>query len=583
MVRVRYKAKLPCRSSDYNGGVAEVWMVIRTSQEIQQGSVVSADVCIVGGGMSGISIALRLQGKGRRVVLLEAGDEEPDDEIQDLAAGENAGLPYFDLRDARPRMFGGSTNYWGGWCRPIDRDDLDARSWIPHSGWPIAWTDLEEYVQPAMELCEIPDASFDPDDWRHVASDVYQAPFTNGKVQATVWVGSPPTKFADRYSHRLAADDDTDVVLRANVTELVTDEAGTAVKAARVRTVDGHAFEVRARVFVLAAGAIETARLLLHSKQGQRQGIGNEYDVVGRYFMEHPHVVTGRLEIFDRSDVSRERVEAIDAKFLRGIKARLEMERPTAGVKFAYTLDRDTMREYELLNWSAHLRTVADARGGPEVYHSMKLLVGNFRSLPTFLRQIREGRLPRGLGHRLQTVFTHPDDVARILYQQLIRRPRVLEIYSQSEQRPNAASRVTLAAEKDALGVPRARLEWRLTEEDKRSIRVSQQVLSDRLEAVGVGRIRNEQWLDDPDAPWGEDLQGGFHHLGTARMGSDPKTSVVDASAKVHSVSNLYVGDTSVFPTGGYANPLLTGLMLALRTADVVHRELSRQPDLAAA
>lgn len=570
--------------------------MIDDAATIPRDTRLDTDVCVVGGGMSGLAIALRLQGRGLRVTVLEAGAETPDDDVRDLADGSSVGLPYFPLREARPRLLGGSTNYWAGWCRPIDPFDLDLRSWIPHSGWPIDWGDLEPYFAPALELCEIPGVRFDAAAWDSVTPDLYRAPYAAGALKATVWVGSPPTKFGKTYRDRLAEAEDVRVLLRANVTELVADHAGAAVESVRVRTLEGNAFEVRSRVVVLAAGAMETPRLLLHSRQGERRGLGNEHDVVGRYFMEHPHVVTGRVELFDRGGASsggsggppdgggggdrggarRAEVPALDRRFLAGAKARLAMERPQKGVKFAYTLREEVLRERELLNWSAHVRTVADARGGPEVYHAMKLMVGNLRSLRTFARQVRRGSLPRGVAKQLRVLGAHPDDVVRILYQQLVRRPRALEVYTQSEQAPNRSSRVMLADDRDALGVPRVQLDWRLSDIDKASIHAAQRLLSEQLEASGVGRIRDEPWLGDPEGGWGASLQGGYHHLGTARMGSDPRTSVVDGRCRVHSVRNLYVGDTSVVPTGGYANPLLTGLALALRTADTVHSELTR-------
>lgn len=551
--------------------------MIDDSSTIPRETRLDTDVCIIGGGMSGLAIALRLKGRGLRVTVLEAGAETPDDAIRDLADGSSVGLPYFPLRDARPRLLGGSTNYWAGWSRPIDRFDVDARSWIPLSGWPIDWNQLEPYFAPALELVEIPDARFEADAWGDAAPDLYRAPYAAGPLQATVWVGSPPTKFGKVYRDRLAEADDVRVLLRANVTELISDATGRAVESVRVRTLDGNTFDVRARAVVLAAGAMETPRLLLNSSQGERRGLGDEHAVVGRYFMEHPHVVTGRVELFERGGGRRAEVPAIDRRFLGGAKARLAMERPQKGVKFAYTLREEVLRERELLNWSAHLRTVSDARGGPEVYHAMKLMVGNLRSLRTFARQLRRGSLPRGVGKQLRTLGTHPDDVVRILYQQLVRRPRALELYTQSEQAPNASSRVLLADDRDALGVPRVQLDWRLSDADKASIHAAQRLLSEQLEASGIGRIQDEPWLGDPDGGWGASLQGGYHHLGTARMGNDPRTSVVDGRCRVHSVRNLYVGDTSVMPTGGYANPLLTGLALALRTADTVHTELTRE------
>lgn len=548
--------------------------MILDSSEIPRDRVVECDVCIVGAGMSGISVALRMLGRGLNIVMLEGGGESPEPASKALTAGPIVGQPYYPLDDARPRLLGGSTNYWAGWCRPIDRVDVEGRPWIAMHEWPIAWREIERYLPAAKELVEIPDASFDPEDLSGLTPTLYRPPFAAGPVHPTVWVASPPTKFGVTYRSRLAEAQDLQLILHANVTNLEAATDGRRIYRANVRTLQGNAFGIQARSYIMCAGAMETARILLNSKLGQRQGIGNEHDNVGRYFMEHPHVVTGRLVIDRDVTTNRPRVDAVDGRLLRGAKARLAMERPEKGVKFAYTLRPEAMERHKLLNWSAHLRTVSRLRGGPEVFHAMKLMVGNLRSVRTLLTQIRRGQLPRGLAKQLLIVASHPDDVVRVAYQQLWQRPRSFEVYVQAEQSPNRSSRVTLAAETDALGVPRVKLDWRLTDVDKRSIRTSQQIVSDQLLAAGLGRIVPEPWLEDPEGGWGDGLRGGFHHMGTARMGADPKTSVVDADQRVHSMVNLWVGDTSVMPTSGYANPLLTGVALAVRVADVVMAEL---------
>ena len=139
-------------------------------------------------------------------------------------------------------------------------------------------------------------------------------------------------------------------------------------------------------------------------------------------------------------------------------------------------------------------------------------------------------------------------------------------MYTQSEAAPNPDSRVTLSHERDALGLPRVRLDWRLSAIDKDSARRSQDILGKELEAAGIGHVEMEPWLAADDDNFGP-VRGGHHHLGTARMSEDPKTGVVDSHGRVHTVSNLYVADGSVFSTAGFANPALTVVALALRLA----------------
>jgi choline dehydrogenase-like flavoprotein len=125
-----------------------------------------------------------------------------------------------------------------------------------------------------------------------------------------------------------------------------------------------------------------------------------------------------------------------------------------------------------------------------------------------------------------------------------------------------------LSAEKDALGMPRARLDWQLTELDKRSIRTYYQVLGRELGRTGIGRVQIRDWLLNDDRSWPSFLSGGWHHMGTTRMHNDPRQGVVDANCRVHGLSNLFIGGAAVYATAGAVNPTLTLVALALRLSD---------------
>jgi choline dehydrogenase-like flavoprotein len=147
--------------------------------------------------------------------------------------------------------------------------------------------------------------------------------------------------------------------------------------------------------------------------------------------------------------------------------------------------------------------------------------------------------------------------------------PRTFHLLTRQEQAPNPASRVTLSSERDALGMPRVRLDWRLTELDHRSFRAFYEVLGRELGRAGVGRLQMRDWvLEAPTAPWPPSLGGGWHHMGTTRMSRDPKQGVVDVNCRVHGVANLYVAGAAVYPTAGCVNPTLTLVAMTLRLSD---------------
>jgi choline dehydrogenase-like flavoprotein len=161
---------------------------------------------------------------------------------------------------------------------------------------------------------------------------------------------------------------------------------------------------------------------------------------------------------------------------------------------------------------------------------------------------------------------------------------RGLYVVARAEQAPNPASRVMLSEERDAFGLPRIALDWQLLDVDKRSLKVTMEALDRELRRLSLGRVEPSAWLDEPETPWVADPLvsnhpvGGYHHMGTTRMATSPRRGVVDADCRVHGLGNLYVAGSSVFPTGGWANPTLTILALALRLGDHLGRKLDPVP-----
>jgi choline dehydrogenase-like flavoprotein len=537
--------------------------VFTDAGRIPRGSTVASDVCIVGGGPTGITLALRLAHGPLTVTLLESGGESSGGDAQALNRGASVGLPYFGLDETRFRGLGGTSSHWAGWCRPLDPIDMERRPWMPLSGWPITRDELDPYYTEAARLCELEHEDFSEVAAQVSLSPVYRPPIVAGDVKVAMWHASPPTKFGVVYRPDLAQASNVTVITGATAVAVSTDEETNRATGAVVRTLDGNEFEVNSRVVVLCAGAMETARILLASRPG---GLGNEHDLVGRHFMEHPHVVTGMVDVAPR----RERQMAVPAldRSAMGTLARLRMLRPTGSTKVAYVLDDAKIRSEELLAFAAHFQTVSAARDS-EAYQAMKLVIGNLRSPRRLARQIRTRSLPAGTGRTVGRMIKGLPQVAGAVYQEVLRRPRVLGLYVQAEQSPNPISRVTLDTDRpDELGMPRLRLDWRLSALDKRSIMRSQQILGERLAAAGVGSVAPTEPFRDDGPDWGDELGGGHHHMGTARMADDPRHGVVDRNGLVHTVADLYVGDSSVFPTGGYANPMLTSVALSLRLAD---------------
>ncbi|VAW03015.1 Glucose-methanol-choline (GMC) oxidoreductase:NAD binding site, partial [hydrothermal vent metagenome] len=517
---------------------------------IPDGATVDTDVCIVGGGMAGITIARELIGSGQRVVVLESGQTEETPQAQELTQGKSVGEDYFELTETRFRVLGGNSQRWAGWCRPIDPADFEARPWVADSGWPFSADTLAPYFDRAHEVCQVDSPSYELEEVSALVPQLYQPPFVSDDVRAVMWTHSPPTRFGSVYRSELEDAQNTTVHLGATVINL----DGTNPKhvpSVTVRT-EHTTYVVKANTFILTLGGLETPRLLLTSTDAVESGYGNQNDVVGRYFMEHPHLLCGTVRV-DQSGQSRPIVATLD-KGLGGIRARMALQRPAGDVKFALALSPELQRKHRLLNGSVHYTVVHHARTESSAIKSLRLVVGNLRSPVRMFRQVRDGAIPGGLGTHVRNILRGIPEVTKVVVNNVLRKPRGIGIFAQAEQSPNRESRVLIDANSvDRYGVPTLVLDWRLRDQDKDSIRRTQELVSEYLVNAGVGPIEPADWLSSDG--WGPDLGGGHHHMGTARMGVDPATSVVDANCRIHGSENVYVGDSSVLPSNGFANP----------------------------
>jgi len=516
-----------------------------------------ADVCIVGAGAAGLTLARRLVAEGRQVLLLESGGIDYAADTANLNDGENVGYPYYDLEDARLRFFGGTTAIWGGRCAELDAIDFEKRDWLPWSGWPFGKETLAPWYAQARAELQLPTPPI-------VGDDAVQVGFDRRVAELVYWQFDDR---ADRFGY--AANQDLihhprlRVLLHATVTDLQLDRSIAALDYLRIAALNGRQGEVRARTYVLAAGGLENPRLLLNSRSQMRTGVGNAHDLVGRFFMEHPHARGGRLHTNHPWQTLR----------LFRASNHDSSQRYAATLRASDALQRDQ----HILNSSLTPRVRAHPHGelalGTRIYAKLKHSIA-----PT-----RNGRVLWRASKRFNAwVKRGLDPLRPWLLTRLDRRGLYLSV--RAEQAPNPDSRVRLGDTYDALGQRRLALDWRLSEIDKRTVRTLATSLDQSLRARHAGRVDPAAWLDVDGQPWeidpliGAHPIGGYHHIGTTRMHDDPRKGVVDADSRVHGIGNLYIAGSSVFPTSGWANPTLTIVALSLRLADHLHRHALATP-----
>ena len=513
------------------------------ARTLENGRLLEADLCIVGAGAAGISIAREWIGSAKSVLLLEGGGFEYDARMQDLYRGENVGLPYFPLHAARLHYFGGTTGHWAGFCSTFDDIDFVPRSWVPHSGWPITRASLDPYYARAHRVLELGPYDWDIGSWQRRNPALVPLPLDARTVWTKIWQFSPPTRMGTRYRDEIVGARNVHLVTHANVCEVETNESASAVSALRIRTFEGKALRARARHYVLACSTIQNVRLLLASNRRAAHGLGNAHDLVGRYFMEHLEMPSGEL-VFTGARVPSTKI----FEFVWG-------RTKTSG---ELALSDAMQREGRMLNATVSPRAAVPGQAAKSTFQN---------NSPERMEERRRAQGGDPAARR-------PADPPPATQSAAV--PRVYELHTRQEQAPNPASRVTISRERDALGLPRARLDWRLTALDRRSFRAFYEALGRELGRAGVGRVRMLDWVTSPDgAPWPATLGGGWHHMGTTRMHPDPRQGVVDVNCRVHGVGNLSIAGASVFPTSGSANPTLTLVALSLRLSDHLRKTLA--------
>jgi choline dehydrogenase-like flavoprotein len=532
------------------------------TRRIQQGMVVDTTVCIIGGGVAGITLAMELDKKGIDVVLLESGGFNPDDDTRDLYRGEDVGEWRYNFADgSRSRFLGGSSNCWGGWCRPLDPWDFEKRDWVAHSGWPFGLSELAPYYERTHALLKLGPNNFDPDFWERSINrpDVRRIPLVSGKVRDTISQFSPPARFGKLYRDKLKRSQRVRVFLYANATNIDTDRAGRTVTHIDIATLTGIRAKVTAKTYVLATGGIENARLLLASNKVLPAGLGNGHDLVGRFFMDHPRLLTGNIKF--SKQWSRNKLSDVKYHYQNAAVAA-----HGTCVAHQFALTPETLQEEGILNarvWFSSIFPGEGSEGALALFRCKQALLKKEQSDWSLTRD-------------MLTMMAHPIDTIGYGYTRLFQ-PRWMiqgvkfQLIVEPEPDPN--SRVMLSpTQKDQLGMNRVRVDWRLTSRVQRTFDRTLAILAEDMRKSGVAQVE----LDPPveGRKWPSDLEGTWHHMGTTRMHDSPKQGVVDRNCLVHDMTNLFVAGSSLFPTAGANFPTITLAALAFRLAEHLAKEV---------
>jgi choline dehydrogenase-like flavoprotein len=505
---------------------------------IDDKSIIEGDICIIGAGATGISIALEWANSPYKVILLEGGGFEYDDKVQELYNGEITGQPYYPMKSSRLHYFGGSTGHWGGMCSNFDEIDFEKRDWVEHSGWPVSLQEIASFYPRVHPILDLGPYEWDLKYWQKENPSFLHLPLDEKVMWSKMWQFSPPARFGTKYKETIVNAKNIHLYTYANVIDITATENTAAVKEVVIKNYAGKQHTVKAKYFVMACCSIQNARLLLASNKQVAAGLGNQNDVVGRYFMEHPQLKSGELWLKDSNPYELYKMD--------GAKPRAEL-----------ALSATKQKELKVLNGTISLMPLEFSKNK---ISSIKMWSNDD---------------PRKSLDSLKKYYTLDK---RNFFQRKFMSSDLYKAYgliTTMEQAPNPLSRVFLSNEKDSLGVPRANLDWKMLPIDKKTVRKINQLLGQQVGEAGIGRVKLADFLlDENDDSMPQYISGGWHHIGTTRMSDNPKEGVVDINCQVHGVNNLYITGASCFPTGGAVNPTYTAVAISLRISDYLKQKM---------
>lgn len=490
------------------------------------------DVCISGSGPAGIPLALKLAARKHRVLLLEAGGLQFSETSNRVYQGSNSGLEYFEPNACRQRFFGGTSNHWGGWCRDLHASDFRVRQYVPYSGWPISKADLEPYAAETGRILHVHTPQ--------VADYLLQGGKDSELRKTAFQYSEPPARLGSKFRDAVTISENLVCVLNANLVDIDLNENLDAVTSLQVCDYAGKNFRARAAKYVLCHGGIENPRTLLNANRQMKHGIGNTRDLVGRFFMDHPHFIVAS-GIVNHEHPGLSRFSRVNCNALRAA---------------IYEPAETFQRREKILNFG--LRFL------PQPGMCQPDEKTAFRSrLKQFVSQSDAPPGPAETGK--------PNYRANCGFDMCFK--------TASEQSPDPASRIRLGEDMDRFGKRRPVLNWRLNELDKRTLRQSALQAGRIMAENDLGRVKLPEWLLDPGLVFpglSSDEVAGCHHMGTTRMADSPRRGVVDQNQRVFGVDNLYIGGSSVFATSGHVNPTFTIVQMSLRLADHLDTAIRR-------
>jgi len=514
--------------------------------DIKSPSHEDCDICIIGAGVAGIVLANELKDFDGKVLLIDGGDVNYSQESQELYEGESRPKHFPNPLYSRLRFLGGSSNHWQNNTSPLQPIDFEVRSWIPNSGWPISFQDIKPFYKQAEKYCGVDGDGYDSEYWSKAlkSEDVLKG----SDILETQMAKSPlfPVRFYSVYGNALSKQSNLKIISNTNVVDVTYQDKSKKIEYIDCVTNNDIKVTIKPKIFILALGGLENARMLLSFNEKYDNKIGNQGDAVGRYFMEHPTIRGAHFFVDDPKRFSLYKYKVIKNK----------------GVVGFHSLTETSLKEKKSINLRIPFIEATDFE-----------LSDGISSSNIFKESLSKWELPENIGSHLYNIVSDLDMVA----EGISRKQFNEELFEHSndvggfstvmmmEQTPDPRNRITLAESKDRLGIKKLKIDYRITDDDKSRFWKSLNIVALEYGAKALGRVK---LLKERESRlWGSQVGFSQHHMGTTRMSENSDKGVVDKNHLVHGTNNFYIAGSSVFSTGGHVPPTLTISALSIRLA----------------
>ncbi len=487
------------------------------------------DIIIIGAGITGLALSRFLNQNDKKILIVESGDLKFNKTINkdSYAVAKNLGnwpTENYASYYSRVRMLGGNANVWGGWCMELDEYDYK------HSNeWNLIKNDLQYHYKKAYEMLNIDPKSILKDELNIKSVSPYVINITRGN-------------FINESKEYLEKSINIDLIIKTKLTKLNFEK--NKISSLNLETQIGESINIKLNSLVISAGGIETTKILIKHLPENIQNLN-----IGRHFMEHPQIQVGRVVIKEPSinhfikkyspptakHLFDDKLDIMDAKYFSGFQS------TNNDVRNYFVLRTSNVYQSKALYRLRHIILTKNLNSVGKI-HIKDILELIFDVFDMFLKKIIS----------------------------LLAKNKSYSVVLHLEQKPNINNQINIDENNNTL------LDWNFTSEDYLNLKNSILDLNTIFDEMNSDFKLNEIFSADESILKDylkKNIFGIGHHMGTTRMGLNKNDSVCDLNLNYHGIDNLYLNSTSVFPTGGIANPTLTMLALSSRLAERINNE----------